>query len=224
MRSRVANLRRRLSFGRSGGIFNSRSASEMWSACWRIAGSRLSYASEIEKRVRPHLRMTNGSWRVDETYIKVKGRRHCSTLLSESIEVTARCEAENDHGRQEPHLSKRGRIDEESGRVVALCAPAPGQVSQQYWLRSSGGKERLGGISKRGDGYIRRLLVHGARAIVGWRKRSATHKTPWIEQLLARRPTNVATVAYANKLARIAWAIMMHGNRYNPALAFATIP
>jgi transposase len=42
--------------------------------------------------------------------------------------------------------------------------------------------------------------------------------------LLARRPTNVATVAYANKLARIAWAIMMHGNRYNPALAFATIP
>ena len=90
------------------------------------------YASEIEKRVRPHLRMTNGSWRVDETYIKVKGRRRCSTLLSESIEVTARCEAENDHGRQEPRLSKRGRIDEESGRVVALCAPAPGQVSQQY--------------------------------------------------------------------------------------------
>ena len=87
--------------------------------------------------------------------------------------------------------------------------------------RSSGGKERLGSISKRGDGYIRRLLVHGARAIVGWRKRSATHKTLWIEQLLARRPTNVATVA--NKLARIAWAIMMYGNRYNPALAFATI-
>ena len=89
------------------------------------------YASEIEKRVRPHLRMTNGSWRVDETYIKVKGRRRCSTLLSESIEVTARCEAENDHGRQEPRLSKRGRIDEESGRVVALCAPAPGQVSRR---------------------------------------------------------------------------------------------
>src|ERR1700736_2861224 len=89
-----------------------------------------------------------------------------------------------------------------------------GLVPQQ---RSSGGKERLGGISKRGDGYIRRLLVHGARAIVGWRKRSAAHKTPWIEQLLTRRPTNVATVAYANKLARIAWAIMMHGNRYNPA-------
>jgi transposase len=105
-----------------------------------------------------------------------------------------------------------------SGRQFAAWL---GLVPQQ---RSSGGKERLGGISKRGDGYIRRLLVHGARAIVGWRKRSATHKTPWIERLLARRRTNVATVAYANKLARIAWAIMMHGNRYNPALAFATIP
>jgi len=105
-----------------------------------------------------------------------------------------------------------------SGRQFAAWL---GLVPQQ---RSSGGKERLRGISKRGDGYIRRLLVHGARAIVGWRKRSATHKTPWIERLLARRPTNVATVAYANKLARIAWAVMMHGNRYNPALAFATIP
>jgi transposase len=66
--------------------------------------------------------------------------------------------------------------------------------------------------------------VHGARAIVGWRKRSATPKTPWIERLLARRPTNIATVAHGNKLARIAWAIMMYGNRYNPALAFAATP
>jgi len=102
-----------------------------------------------------------------------------------------------------------------SGRQFAAWL---GLVPQQ---RSSGGKERLGRISKRGDGYIRRLLVHGARAIVGWRKRSATHKTPWIDGLLARRPTNVAAVAYANKLARIAWAIMMYGTRYDPALAFA---
>ncbi len=105
-----------------------------------------------------------------------------------------------------------------SGRQFAAWL---GLVPQQ---RSSGGKERLGGISERGDGYIRRLLVHGARAIVGWRKRSAMHRTPWIERLLARRPTNVVIVAYANKLARIAWAIMMHGSRYNPALAFAAIP
>jgi transposase len=72
-----------------------------------------------------------------------------------------------------------------------------------------------------GDGYLRRLLVHGARAIVGWRKRSVVHRTPWIEHLLERRPINVTTVAYANKLARIAWAIMMRGSQYDPARAFA---
>jgi transposase len=91
-----------------------------------------------------------------------------------------------------------------------------GLVPQQ---RSSGGKERLGGISKRGDGYIRRLLIHGARAIVGWRKRSSTTRDRWVTGLLARRPTNVATVAFANKSARIAWAIMRRGRVYDPILA-----
>jgi transposase len=105
----------------------------------------------------------------------------------------------------------------QSGRQFAAWL---GLVPQQ---RSSGGKERLGGISKRGDGYIRRLLVHGARAIVGWRKRSAGHTTPWIARLLERRPMNVATVAYANKLARIAWAIMIREDRYNPVRAFAAV-
>jgi transposase len=102
-----------------------------------------------------------------------------------------------------------------SGRQFAAWL---GLVPQQ---RSSGGKERLGSISKRGDGYIRRLLVHGARAIVGWRKRLSTRSTSWIERLLDRRPMNVATVAYANKLARIAWAIMVSGRRYDPERAFA---
>jgi transposase len=102
-----------------------------------------------------------------------------------------------------------------SGRQFAAWL---GLVPQQ---RSSGGKERLGRISKRGDGYIRRLLVHGARAIVGWRKRSATHRTLWIERLLERRPINIVTVAYANKLARIAWAMMMGKTFYDPARAFA---
>ena len=102
-----------------------------------------------------------------------------------------------------------------SGRQFAAWL---GLVPQQ---RSSGGKERLGGISKRGDGYIRRLLVHGARAVVGWRKRSPDGPSGWVDRLLERRPTNVATVAYANKLARIAWAIMLRGGRYEPARAFA---
>lgn len=87
-----------------------------------------------------------------------------------------------------------------------------GLVPQQH---SSGGKERLGSISKRGDGYIRRLLIHGARAIVGWRKRSASKVDRWISGLLNRRPVNVATVALANKSARIAWALMSGGTDYD---------
>ena len=118
-----------------------------------------------------------------------------------------------------------------SALVATVCDPSQFKSGRQMaaWLglvpqqRSSGGRERLGGISKRGDGYIRRLLVHGARAIVGWRKRSTAAATPWITALLDRRPMNVATVAYANKLARIAWAIMMRKERYNPVRAYAAV-
>ena len=82
-------------------------------------------------------------------------------------------------------------------------------------FEKSGGKDRLGGISKRGDGYLRRLFIHGARAIVGWRKRSATKPDPWIDALLNRRHTNVVTVALANKSARVAWAVMNAGVDYD---------
>jgi transposase len=78
--------------------------------------------------------------------------------------------------------------------------------------------EWLSGISKRGDRYIRRLLVHGARAIVGWSKRLSRSATPWIERMLERPPVNVVTVAYANKLAQI---VMSQGTRFNPLRAFA---
>jgi transposase len=81
--------------------------------------------------------------------------------------------------------------------------------------------EWLSGISKRGDRYIRRLLVHGARAIVGWSKRLSRSATPWIERMLERPPVNVVTVAYANKLARIGRAVMSQGTRFNPLRAFA---
>lgn len=102
-----------------------------------------------------------------------------------------------------------------SGRQFAAWL---GLVPQQ---RSSGGKERLGGISKRGDRYIRSLLIHGARAVVGWRKRSAIRRDRWVSGLLDRRPMNVATVAFANKCARIAWAMMLREEEYNPMRARA---
>ena len=92
----------------------------------------------------------------------------------------------------------------ESGRHLAAWL---GLVPRQ---NSSGGKERLGGISKAGDGYRRRLLVHGARAVMRWQGKTS----PWLADLLKRRPVNVAVVALANKLARIAWAVMARGEDY----------
>jgi transposase len=81
---------------------------------------------------------------------------------------------------------------------------------------STGGKEKLGGISKRGDSYIRRLLIHGARATVA-RVRSGQMKNAWLSGLLGRRHFNVATVALANKTARVAWAVMSTEQTYRRA-------
>ena len=89
--------------------------------------------------------------------------------------------------------------------------------------QSSGGKVQLLGISKRGDGYIRRLLVHGARAVLGWVRRrqrlGCQGEFPWLEQLLARGHVNRATVALANKTARVVWAMAVTGSSYRPATA-----
>jgi transposase len=84
---------------------------------------------------------------------------------------------------------------------------------------SSGGREWLGGISKRGDGYLRRLLIHGACSILHWGRRRPGAHQGWIEGLLGRRPGNVVTVALASKTARIAWAVMVRGERFKPAAA-----
>ena len=83
---------------------------------------------------------------------------------------------------------------------------------------STGGKSRPGKITKHGDGYLRRLLVHGARSVVQAHRRKApeTSSSSWLGQLLARRHVNVATVAMANRNARIAWALMVHGTVYQP--------
>jgi transposase len=78
---------------------------------------------------------------------------------------------------------------------------------------SSGGKQRLGSISKRGDGYFRYLLIHGARAMAAVVERHATDM-PWFYQLCGRKTHNVAVVAQASKTARILWSMLVHDTEY----------
>ena len=91
-----------------------------------------------------------------------------------------------------------------------------GLVPRQH---SSGGKDRLGSISKQGDRYLRSLFVAGALAVIRYAKIHGTKHRPWLTALLARRPTKVAAIALANKLARMAWAMMAKGERYKEPVA-----
>ena len=86
---------------------------------------------------------------------------------------------------------------------------------------SSGGKDRLGSISKRGDRYLRGLFVAGALAVIRYAKIYGTKHRPWLTALLARRPTKVAAIALANKMARMACAMMAKGQRYKEPVALA---
>jgi transposase len=86
---------------------------------------------------------------------------------------------------------------------------------------STGGKHKLGPISKQGDRYLRRILVVGAHAVLR-RAKQSPQNFPWLTQLLARRPFKVVAIALANKMARVAWALLAKGGTYRvPALAAA---
>jgi len=82
--------------------------------------------------------------------------------------------------------------------------------------RSSGGKDRLLGISKRGDSYLRTLLIHGARAVIRTAKHKEDRLSQWVTKLAARSHPNIAAAALANKTARMAWAMLRNGTEYQP--------
>jgi transposase len=104
----------------------------------------------------------------------------------------------------DPHVFKNGR------GFAAWLGITPRQ-------HSSGGKERLGQITRQGDGYLRTLLVHGARSYLRVVDKKTDAKGAWAQRLKQRRHVNVVAVALAAKHARIAWAILAHGTEYRPA-------
>ena len=87
-----------------------------------------------------------------------------------------------------------------------------GKVPKQH---SSGGKQNLLGISKRGDTYLRTLMIHGARAVIRFAENKAEPES-WLRKLMARRNKNVAAVALANKNARIVWALLANNRIFRP--------
>jgi len=136
--------------------------------------------AELERRMR--------EWKKEDPAVKAIGQIPGVGLLTATAAVATMGEA------------KAFR----SGREFAAWV---GLVPRQT---GTGGKIRLHGISKRGDTYLRKLLIHGARSVLTNTRESG----PWIERMKQRRPPNVVTVALANKMARTIWAILAHGRAY----------
>jgi transposase len=113
--------------------------------------------------------------------------------------------------------------------VASVADPKAFQSGRDFsaWIglvpkqNSSGGKPKLGSISKRGDRYLRSLFTAGALAVIRYAKIHGAGHRPWLTALLARRPAKVAAIALANKIARMAWAIMARGERYREPIALA---
>ncbi len=109
----------------------------------------------------------------------------------------------------DPEVFKNGR------ELAAWIGLVPRQ-------NSTGGKQRLGKISKQGDQYLRWLLVAGAMSVIMHAKRRGTTNQPWLADMIARKPAKVAAVALANKTARIVWVLLRHGGTYqNPVVVQA---
>lgn len=165
--------------------------------------------------------------------------RVCLEMLAAQLAVVKQQILENDRRiRESARESELGRRLMDipgvgpllaSAFVASIADPRIFRTGRDFaaWIglvpkqNSSGGKERLGGISRAGNRYLRQMLVVGSMAVIRHAKRHGT-KRAWLIQLLARRATKVAAVALANKTARMVWALMTSGERYRePTVAVA---
>src|SRR5262245_48932876 len=109
-------------------------------------------------------------------------------------------------------------------RALVMCWPRrwlPALPIRKCFGQGETSRPGLGSISKQGDRYLRSLFTAGALAVIRYAKIYGTKHRPWLTALLARRPTKVAASALANKLARMAWAMMTKGERYKEPVALA---
>ena len=165
--------------------------------------------------------------------------RVCLEMLAAQLAVVKQQILENDRRiRESARESELGRRLMDipgvgpllaSAFVASIADPRIFRTGRDFaaWIglvpkqNSSGGKERLGGISRAGNRYLRQMLVVGSMAVIRYAERHGT-KRAWLIQLLARRATKVAAVALANKTARMVWALMTSGERYRePTVAVA---
>ncbi len=166
--------------------------------------------------------------------------RECLTAMAEQLDLVTQQIADADRRILTWHrsdtMSRRLAVIPGVGPLIAsaLVAAAPdprvfrsgrdfsawiGLVPKQA---STGGKERLGSISKAGNRYLRQLLVVGSMAVLRRVKSLGHTRYPWLAALMQRRTVKIAAVAMANKIARIAWAMMVRGEPYRPAQPMQT--
>lgn len=181
-----------------------------------------------------------GKMILDEGDERLESHARCALKPAiEQIEVLSRNIA-----LLEREIQRHGRQDEACRQLMTVPGIGPltahalvntvGDVSRfassrdlSAWIgltaksNSSGGKQKLGHISKQGDRYLRRLLVQGATSLIRLAPTSKRPLAAWIRSLLARRPKKVVAIALANKLARIAWAILSKKEDYNDAYRVA---
>lgn len=113
--------------------------------------------------------------------------------------------------------------------VASIADPKAFRFGRQMaaWIglvpkqNSSGGKEELGGVTKAGDRCLRSMLMIGALSVIKRGRQLGYTKRPCLADLMARRPVKVAAIAYANKIIRMVWAMMVHGERYREPVAMA---
>ncbi len=168
-----------------------------------------------------------------------KTARDCVLALGEQLEALETQILSLDRRISEWHRSDElsRRLDDIPGVGPALATALVGSVADpkafrsardfSAWIgltpkqNSSGGKERLGSITKQGDRYLRSLFRVGALAVIKQAKLRGASQRPWLAALLERRPTKVAAIALANKLARMAWAMMASGEQYKEPVTLA---